>query len=77
MTWVAACSGQRGIYQELIMTDEERQKLIADLRHPTNWMDDFCKQAADEIERLDKLLNTYRRAFGYIDRTREEKGELP
>jgi hypothetical protein len=28
MTWIAACSGQRGIYQEVIMTDEERQKLL-------------------------------------------------
>jgi hypothetical protein len=40
------------------MTDEERQKLIATLRHPTNWMDDFCTEAADEIERLAALAQS-------------------
>jgi hypothetical protein len=60
MTWVAACSGQRGIYQELIMTDEERQKLCAALRNTSDdWLPERLRTdvrdiAADEIERLAK-----------------------
>jgi hypothetical protein len=50
MTWIAACSGQRGTYQETIMTDEERQKLCESLRLAFSpWP---CRIAADEIERL-------------------------
>jgi hypothetical protein len=56
MTWIAACSGQRGIYQEVIMTDEERHKLLANLRMvefaaPT-YAKQWCGIAANEIERL-------------------------
>jgi dynactin complex subunit len=56
MTWIAACSGQRGIYQEVIMTDEKRQKLVARLRahEVVMWTD--IDLAADEIERLAKEL---------------------
>jgi enoyl reductase-like protein len=59
MTWIAACNGQRGIYQEIIMTDEERQKLCDDMREPWKLCDDvdadlaaLMTRAADEIERL-------------------------
>jgi uncharacterized coiled-coil DUF342 family protein len=63
MTWIAACTGQRGIYQELIMTDEERQKLVADLRQISpdllwNRAAYACNDAADEIERLERELNS-------------------
>jgi hypothetical protein len=54
MTWIAACSGQRGIYQETIMTDEERRNLITDLKaaRPGYPPGELCVKAADEIERL-------------------------
>jgi hypothetical protein len=55
MTWIASCSGQRGIYQETIMTDEERQKLCEALRGKRPWPGALAKMmpdAADEIERL-------------------------
>jgi hypothetical protein len=60
MTWIAACSGQRGIYQEVQMTDEERQKLCAALRNTSDdWLPERLRTdvrdiAADEIERLAK-----------------------
>jgi hypothetical protein len=64
MTWIAACSGQRGIYQEVIMTDEERQKL-AELHAIGNCdisigpdTHALCKWAADEIERLAALVQS-------------------
>jgi hypothetical protein len=39
------------------MTDEERQKLCAELRlHMEYYGMEFCKEAADEIERLAKEL---------------------
>jgi hypothetical protein len=61
MTWIAACSGKRGIYQETIMTDEERQKLCAKLRDlgddPFSFEAEMSmEQAANEIERLAKEL---------------------
>jgi hypothetical protein len=65
MTWIAACSGQRGIYQELIMTDDdERQKLCAALRNkcddwlPERLRTDVRDEAADEIERLAALAQS-------------------
>jgi uncharacterized coiled-coil DUF342 family protein len=58
MTWIAACTGQRGIYQELIMTDEERQKLCATLRRMPGMLRHDCIRAADEIERLERELNS-------------------
>jgi hypothetical protein len=76
MTWIAACSGQRGIYQETIMTDEERQKLrafIVDLRaleHDDKA--DLLEQMADEIERLmteNKKLREQRAAWEQTTRT--------
>jgi HAMP domain-containing protein len=54
------CSGQRGIYQEVQMTDEERQKLCAALRNTSDdWLPERLRTdvrdiAADEIERLAK-----------------------
>jgi Mn-dependent DtxR family transcriptional regulator len=61
MTWIAACNGQRGIYQEVIMTDEERQKLIARFRAHEVFMWTDIDLAADEIERLVKELEHARR----------------
>jgi hypothetical protein len=64
MTWIAACSGQRGIYQEVIMTDEERQKLCAALRNKSDdWLPERLRTdvrdiAADEIERLAALAQS-------------------
>jgi HAMP domain-containing protein len=64
MTWIAACSGQRGIYQEVTMTDEERQKLcktllawastpqLTDRPGSLSLLGDFIREAVDEIERL-------------------------
>src|SRR4051812_20259741 len=80
MTWIAACSGQRGIYQEtrsnrmrpfdetikemkragLAYDDEERQKLCATLRRMPGMLRHDCIRAADEIERLAKLLREAR-----------------
>jgi hypothetical protein len=66
MTWIAACSGQRGTYQETIMTDEERQKLVARLRahEVVMWTD--IDLAADEIERLARIVEDYKMTFGDI-----------
>jgi hypothetical protein len=62
MTWIAACSGQRGAHQETIMTDEERQKLCEDLRRVLIFKT-LCAEAADEIERLATELEKYKKLY--------------
>jgi HAMP domain-containing protein len=62
MTWIAACSSERGIHQETVVTEEERQKLIDELmaveqldseEHlPYSPTGHLCQRAADEIEQL-------------------------
>jgi hypothetical protein len=71
MTWIAACSGQRGIYQETIMTDEERQKLCDELRNRSDdWLPERLRTdvrgiAADEIERLAEENRQLKRSLDY------------
>jgi 5S rRNA maturation endonuclease (ribonuclease M5) len=63
MTWISVCSGQLGIYQETIMTDEERQKLIARLKSHEVVMWTDIDLAADEIERLATELEKYKKLY--------------
>jgi hypothetical protein len=75
MTWVAACSGQRGIYQEVIMTDEERQKLCIELRRslPFGYKGGpvLGDVAADEIERLTAANKELKKTLHHFLRERE------
>jgi hypothetical protein len=56
MTWIAACSGQRGTYQETIMADEDLREAIRQGSHDVDYVKSMLETAADLLERLAQEL---------------------